>query len=288
MEQSISKFFKTARADIKLDHWSNSQDMSYRQCPIKWYLGSYLRLTKKDTKPALRKGLAVHKAMETFYCEHPKDRHPDLMIEAHHQYLMDAPYKDAEERQKEMQIGESVLLQYFNEYGKDESIPKATTEYAGEIIVPGTDIPFVFRIDLAVLEGDRPFILDFKSGASPSAEDYMTYEMQLLRYIWALRELGIPAKDILYQTLKMPKTTRSMKSEFQRLRHTPSAKEIGWAVADMAMMLNEINRDGKLLYTNWKKDCAWSCDFHDVHLTAKLGGDPMPVLEELYKKRDEE
>lgn len=286
MENVITNFFKTARADIEIDHWSNSQDMSYRQCPMKWYMGHYLRLTRKDTKPALRKGLAIHKAMEPFYCVEPNDRALEIMIDAHRDYLMELPYSDANERNKDILVGENVLRQYFDNYGKDEEIPKAITEYAGKVIIPGTDIPFDFRIDLAVFDTDRPFILDFKTGASPNAEDYMTYELQLLRYVWAARESGIKVKDILYQTLKMPKSIKGV-SEFQRLRHTPSAKEVAWAVADMAMMINEINRPGKLLYTNWKKECAWSCDFHDVHLTAKLGGDPTTILNEFYKKREE-
>jgi len=279
MTDLLEPFYKTTRVPIKLDHWSEHQDKLFRKCPLAWYRNAVLKLKPKVKKEYFSKGTAYHDALETFYTLPPEERSMKLMLDKFEESVRAAATEDT----KIGNLVDSAVLvfdAYWKKWGADEKIPQAETEVSGEVEIPNTGgVKYVYRVDLLVRE-PQPFILDFKTGDKLDAEDLIAHDLQLPRYIWALVNSGLPVSTAIYQCIKTVSSGRG-KIELARRPITPSRREISWAVHDLAMVVNEVQREDRLIYHNYGFGCRF-CDYHDICLVAKSGGDPEAITQENY------
>ncbi len=282
MTQPLSVFYKTTRVPITLSHISHSQDQDFRSCSLKWYRHSVLKLEANVKKPALLRGLAFHEAFSRVYCLEPADRKLELLINGYEQYLTNnGNYPEAKPYQTDIAVGHSVLKAYWEKYGQDAAIPRAQTEWTGNVKIPHTEVMFTFRVDLLVL-GASPFILDFKTGERVDVETLITHDLQLPRYLWALSECGhTDVTSAVYQVIKTPRYASGV-TEFDRRVIKPSRREVAWAIHDLAMIVKEVQREDRLIYPVYSQMCANTCDYHQLCLVSKMGGDPQPLIEELF------
>lgn len=280
---------------IHVDHWSHSQDQTFRQCPLKWYRSSVLGLQKKVTSPALYRGLAVHDALEQFHSIVPKSRTKDVLDYYFEQYYREQR-KKIEDREKlkdfdewHQTVGQKVLQDIWNKYGNDPTIPKFShTEYTSHVDIKDTGVPYEFRLDALVLNVPTPFIFETKTMSRDNRGDFDIHDLQAPRNIWAInKDLKIdpPIEFLVYNFIVFPTKTRGTILSRHKVQPTPQA--INFAVQDLALVVNEAKRDDFVIYPKYGKSCQWSCDFYNLCMTQKQGnGDIDDMVENDYSIRE--
>lgn len=284
---SIDPLYKTTRVPIEVLRWSNSQDEAFRRCPLKWYRSSVLGLRPNVTKSYFLKGRAIHAAIQALYAEPPKNRDLELALRMFDAVLDQAGYADNSDYKHDLESGNKALKAYWAEYDRDEGLPAAEIELPIQVELPGVGKDYVGKVDIYFGSKDPPALMEIKTGAYASADDFVSYNVQAARYVWALSQMGHEVDTIIVQIVKTPKSLRS-DIGLERYYLRPTKKEIAWAVHDLAMMVNEVQREDKLIYPVYGQDCRGRCDYHDVCLTSKLGGDAAAVLEENFTVRVED
>ena len=127
--QPLSDYYSTRKIKVGLDHWSNSQDQDFRQCPLKWYRGHVLRLKAFQEKSYFVKGRAFHKAMEEFYKLSPGERTPKLLLDTYRAEILanESSYAVSEDMRSDLVLGDKALNTYWGTYFNDTQIPKSQT-----------------------------------------------------------------------------------------------------------------------------------------------------------------
>ena len=111
------------------------------------------------------------------------------------------------------------------------------------------------------------------------------FDLQLLRYVWAAAVTGFPVKKIGYQIIKLPRSSKGDVTVDRKWVY-PTKKQVAYAIHDLAMVVEEATRDNMLLFPNYKSDCEWSCDWFQLCMTSKMGGDAKTVEEKLFYTGD--
>jgi DNA-binding Lrp family transcriptional regulator len=266
--------------EIKLDHWSHSQDQDYRRCPYRWYCRSILKLRPKIPAAPLSLGYCIQSGLEAFYAVAPEHRSEEQLLETFKETfekggetLKDVAY---DEYQKQMNVGLKTLECYWGDVNEDEEIPACMTEVEERYPIPGTDVDFVVRLDALYL-GTIPFILENKVYSRLSVSELEMHDIQALRYYWVLRELGYPTKYIVYNVIN-PVNARGG-FNWERSWVEPTEKEIEWAVGDLPHIIKDLQRSKKVLYRVFSPFCARSCDYYLLCLTEKHGGDMLSIIQ---------
>ena len=127
-------------------------------------------------------------------------RKKDILIEAFN-YGMDVAdqYVSVKEYENDLDSGRNALAAYWEKYGQDEELLAAETELEFNVPLTKGDKPINFTgyVDFLFGGNEPPAIMELKTGASADIENFVSYNLQAPRYIWALGRIGISVRDVL-------------------------------------------------------------------------------------------
>lgn len=284
--------------DIKLKHWSNSQDQSFRKCRLKWYRSTVLGLMPKKISDPLYRGLSVHYALQQFHSLDVLNRTLDALLGHFTDYynsrlIVAAATGDTDEQSSltdwRDNIGVPTMSQIWRTYNRDADIPKLSfTEYEDEVPIPGCDIPYKFRLDALVLNDTKPFIFETKTMSRDNRYLFDMHDLQAARNIWAINQAlkpQQPIRKVVYNFVVFPTTSRD--GILSRQVYEPSDAEILWAVHDLPEVVSEATRPSMVIYPNFTSMCKSTCEYYQLCLDAKLGMDIEPQISENYYIKSE-
>lgn len=287
--------FEPVLVPVKLKFWSHSQDEAFRHCPLKWYRNSVLHLINKHPQVSLVTGQLIHYALGKFYSLEPKERSQEVLIGAARAYLnkvLESRGSSIEEKdEKKLSSAITALQDYWLDKRQDSAIAKAKSEYRVAVLIPRTDVTFRASIDLYIPDPVDPYFVEIKSSFKLDMPLIELFDVQTLRYAWALQETGHPTRTMLRQGVGIA-SYPGRPTLLDRRKVTLNDREIAWAICDMQAMIQEISREDRLIFGNWGRSCQW-CSYFTLCTVEKTGGDVEMIMEEQYyqkehKEREEE
>lgn len=289
---------RTQTVPIRIDHWSNSQDGDFRRCKRKWWYSRGLGLKPKIIADPLHRGLTLHHALEVFHTLPPEERTEAVLIDAFTEYYLRAvesfeflSYAQRDEKVSELQewkntIGIRTIQQIWNTYGQDEDISAVSiTELADEIVMPGTDVPYQFRLDAIITTGDPPMIIETKTMKTNRTDKFEVFDQQSPRNLWAISQsLGIDINHVLYNFIVFP-GVRSNGRLIRKVVEFSKPAQLA-SVYDIPAVIEEAKRADLVVYPTFDSSCAYMCQFYDVCIMKKFGADPQPYIDAKYDIAD--
>ena len=296
---------------------SYSEMDTFRQCPLKHQL-SYKERWKKPWKigTPLSRGSLWHHLMEAHYTvimkHYPngKNRIPKNQIqavldeawEAVREYLYDSKTGAQDEDQV---IATWMYHGYVEMYGVDNDWQIIAIEYPFEVQLDdldGNPAPFALKGKIDILAMDRKlggfWIWDHKSGADLPTQMSLEIDDQFGGYTWAMHKLGYKMRGSMHSAArtKMNKGDQpgailngNVKKQTldQRFSRTPlnrtEQEQLNLARDFYAAAVNAYPPEDKRLPIYSSPDprqCAWKCDFKEIHLLARAGRDIHEVMKE--------
>lgn len=276
---------------------SYSQLSSFRQCPLKWRLGSIERLAPADRKPALSLGTAFHAMLQARYeafAAADRAGKPRSLAEAREEAFVALERASVEARMP----GDRVDLAIWMYEGYDQAY--GTDDDWGILAVETTvDVPFyrgvrfTGRIDLIVRERStgRIWIVDFKTGGGKDAsgaawQRELDLDDQFGLYHRAVSS-KVPKRDRLevfgtmYALIRSDRLKREMTLEerFGRYRMFRSEQTLDAIWSDAILTARAMGRTrtdvaaGRPVYSSPDPgQCRWKCDFVEPHLMVRATG----------------
>lgn len=303
---------------------SYSELDTYRMCPLKHMLG-YKERWKKPVRVGspLSRGSLWHHVMEVHYgviVSHypknggpiPESQHSVVLAEAWEAvkpYLFDPDNGTWDEDQDTIRW---MYEGYVEKYGVDNEWKIIAIEYSFLLPLPNREgqpsqYALKGKIDiLAQLRKDGSFwIWDHKSAKDLPTQFALEIDDQFGGYTWAMSVLGYkvmgsmhncartarnagdaPDADLTKKNIKKQTLDQRMKRTLLD-RSTREANNIAfdaWATAMNAYP--PPGRELPLYSSPDPRQCAWKCDFKEVHLLARKGRDIHEVLREYNFTQD--
>lgn len=292
---------------------SYSELDTFRQCPLKHFLGYKQRWTKeKGEESALTRGTYWHNVMEA----HGK------VLQKHQQNPEERPspayerriLAQAEEKVEELLFdrfgnplnGNSELINWMYEghvqqYGLDREFTTVGIELAFQVPLPWPDgrpshYHLKGKIDRLVKDayGDL-YVVDEKSCKDLPKDFEMQIDDQFGLYWWGLGQLGFKVAGAIYAAARTTRNVadfpdyegkskpQTLDQRFQRYYLHRTDKELR-ALADdaFAAARNAYPPKGMQLPLYSAPDvrqCGWKCDFKEAHLMLRQGFDVKYVME---------
>jgi hypothetical protein len=192
---------------------------------------------------------------------------------------------------------------YTQHHGCDPAWRILDVEYnglapLGTITTPDgpRDVVLDYRIDLVVEDFERGgvFLVESKSTAQLTSKFAMELDDQTGLYEWAFLASDHPLAGEVNGTIRSetkktmnagdkPGATRgkaqTLDQRFQRLTVPRSPRELAALAAD-ALAATQAAYGGNLpVYSAPNpSECGWKCQFKEVHVLARKGGTPLPIL----------
>lgn len=285
---------------IELDHWSHSQDSSFRRCKLKWFRQAVLGWRSKVQPIFFERGNSIHHALEQFHSIDPKDRSMEILIHYFNEYRfkrvgeLSGQEGVNPESIKEFEdwcdkIGLDTINEIWHTYEEDEDIPKLSfPEYEDIAEIEGIDVPYKYRLDLLGISSVPPFIMETKTMAFDYRKDLDIHDLQSPRNIWAINKslnLPNPIKTIIYNFVVFPTKTRH--TILQRKKVTPTDAEVLYAIGDLANVIKEAIRPDLQIYPSFSIKCKHEkCEFYQLCLQEKIGnGDIDTIVDAEFTER---
>ena len=282
---------------------SYSQLSAFRQCPLKWQLGSIERLTPPIAKPALSLGTAFHAMLQARYeafAAADAARTPRSLPKAREEALV-ALVKAADGARMpadRVDLAAWMYDGYDERYGTDDDWEILAVEYTVDVPFY-RGVRFTGRVDLIVRERStgRVWVVDFKTGAGKDAsgaawQRELDLDDQFGLYHRAISS-KVPKADRLevfgtmYALIRSDQLKRPMELDerFGRYRmfRSESTLDAIWSDAmltarAMGRVRAEVTR-GKPVYSSPDPGtCRWKCDFVEPHLTSRANGRDIVVV----------
>ena len=184
---------------------SNSLAKSYLRCQRQYDYKYHRLLTPKTHGLPLYRGNWLHELLEARYKTGDwQKRHKELtqdfltLFEEERELYGDQPT-----------ICGKIMESYDYRWNKDEeywTILEVEKEY--EIELPGSNHTFVFKIDLLMEDEYGIWLVEHKSHKTIPDDTYRFIDIQTARYIWALKELGIPIIGVMWNYLRTKEPTK--------------------------------------------------------------------------------
>lgn len=291
---------------------SYSELDTFRQCPLKHYLGYKQRWTKEKAEDsALGKGTLWHKTQEAH--QDVLQRHQQNPTQQRGPAYEREILREAKAAAAQVYLGEGgkqtptqELIQwmyegYVERYGLDREFSIVGTEIGFLVPLPWPDgRPSHYylkgKIDRLVRDGfGQLWIEDHKSCGNLPNDFEMQIDDQFGLYWWAVQKLGWKVEGAI---LSAARTTRnqadfpdyegkskpqSLDQRFQRYYLNRTDRELK-ALADdaFAVARNAYPPKGQALPLYSAPDvrqCGWKCDFKEAHLMLREGLDLKYVME---------
>lgn len=283
-----------------------------RQCPYKHRLSYVERWRSPRVGPALARGTSWHTAMEMWY-----DRSRGSLEERYQQVRS---YFNQDKPEQERGEHDDLLWWMFDgyqrHYGDDPDWKILAIELPFQVALryPKKDgtlgkrspIHLKGKIDLLVLWNGRLWIVDHKTGRNLPQDKELALDDQFGLYTWALRELGRPVFGSLHNAVRTfkpkpdnrPENADGLKlnkdgsvssnqppgtlpeDRFKRTLLNRTDQELTTIAAEAFETLHGIYyRGNKERHPN-SDTCKWRCDYLEVCLGGRKGGNERRLLED--------
>lgn len=292
---------------------------SYRQCPLKHFLGYRQRWTKPTTDDSpLTKGTLWHNVMEDHYNTlmefQQKNRGRQLGPVQQIRALAEARkrvqkwFRDGTADQTPLQeLVEWMYDGYVEKYGADPQWKILGVEYRAAAYLPDPlgirgDRPIIIKakLDLVVMDYTtrQVWIIDHKSGANLPNQMDLEIDDQFGLYTWFMKIEGLAVTGSIHNAARTtrnkadwpdydgPKSNKPQTLE-QRMHRSYLNRgdlELENIAQDAAMVSYHIHPvEGAVVPLYSAPDprsCGWKCDFKEVHLLARAGRNLNEVLPE--------
>lgn len=297
----------------KIQIVSYSELDTFRQCPLKHFLGYKQRWTKeKGEDSALTKGTYWHKVMETH----------SLVLQKHQQNPTQARsprydleiLRDAREQVAELFFDEhgnylnsnSELMEWMykghvERYGTDREFTTVGVEIGFQVPLPWPDgrpshYHLKGKIDRLVRDGfGNLWIIDEKSCGNLPNDFELQIDDQFGLYWWAVQKLGWKVEGAIFAAARTTRNQadfdsyegkskpQTLDQRFQRYYLNRTDKELAALANDaFAAARNAYPPKGAQLPLYSAPDtrqCGWKCDFKEAHLMLREGFDVKYVME---------
>lgn len=295
-----------SQVDKRVKIVSYSELDAARQCFFKHEMAYKERWTPPTESPALARGTAWHKLMETHYgmirerLRGEAAWTDDQIIEAVFRiHLAD----DNGQQSKEQELLEWIYRGHVEYWGFDDDWRVQAVEFSPTVWLPSpsghrSNFKLKLKIDLVVkikIAGKwQLVIVDHKTGKDLPKQKELDIDDQFGLYTWAMRQLG---HDVLYSIHNAARTHRNVDQvkHFQpldeRFRRTPTHR----TDIELDVLAHEAYQWAKLAYQHKIGEaprsanpdtCSWKCPFTDACLYGRKGGDHRRMLEDMGFRQD--
>lgn len=248
---------------------------AFRQCPFKHDLAYRQRWQSDIQSPALSRGNAWHKILETRY-RGQQDGDPVRAL-AQIEGLLRMDDGDQSEEQELLEWMYDGYCDMWDTEDEREWTIKAV-EYKS--FAPLSDrFTLKVKIDVLGVRRGRLWVWDHKSGKNLPKDKELDLDDQMGLYIWCMRQMGFPVAGAIYSAARTQRnqTYQPLDERFVRipLRRTDVeldniARE---ALATAERMWPEGEDRFSMRERNTNTDtCRWRCDFTEGCLSSRKGG----------------
>lgn len=296
---------------------SNSEVQTHKDCPRKWWLAWYRKLTPKqrtvnevrDTGTRVHLALGAHyetagamDPMKTLDYVQKLDR--EVFMEQFLHVPVDGEALAKLNSQFDLeQAMVSGYLEWVQETGVDADLEVIEVERYVEVEFDhgdrlNGDIKLIAKIDARVRSNSNghEYFIDHKTGDFPNGQ-LLKLNQQMLHYILILHHLGITVDGALYNTLRRVKRTRAATPPFYRrdeIHH--NSYEIDSYRSMLIGALTQIERAEDMLKIGAdhhiecpprpSRDCAWKCPFLKICHMFDDGSRVEAAIEAYYEVRN--
>ncbi|MGI9138841.1 MAG: ATP-dependent helicase [Sediminibacterium sp.] len=243
---------------------------NYLKCPLHFYYNSLIRVPAGKSE-ATTFGSAIHDALNKFFKkmqDAPQSEFPDMQIlvqdfnyymHRHREAFTTQEFKD------KMELGETVLIKYYERYIKEWN-KVVTTEYRiNNVIV--NDIPLKGAIDKVEFNGKQVVVVDYKTGNIENAREKLKgpndknpnggdYWRQAVFYKILLNH---HPKNWEVVSAEFDFVEPNKKKEFEKIKVLITDADITTVTQQIKLVWEKIQQ--KEFYTGCgKEDCHW-CNF---------------------------
>lgn len=188
---------------------SHSKILTWKRCHKLYDYKYNQKLQKKLKNGNLYLGSLVHEALESFF----KGKNPELIFEVYEKKFDKLFDEEKAELGGLIALGLDMFTRYVNFYDHEEY---TVIEVEKQILVPLTDdIELEGKIDLIVSDKrGRILINEHKTCKSIPDEAVRMADVQTVIYWWALKQMGIEARGVIWDYLrkKIPTVPTLLKS----------------------------------------------------------------------------
>lgn len=272
---------------------SYSELDSFRQCPMKHDLG-YKQRWQRPTKAgsALDKGSTWHALLEDHYGVLLQAQREGWrldsarIIEQLDQIRLRHCYDERGEQSEVQSLIEWMYDRYVRNWGLDDDWEIVAIEHHAEFYLPTPNggrsrFKLKMKLDLVVKENGRLWIVDHKSGRNLPDQKNLEFNDQFGLYTWGLRHMGRKVLGAIHNA------TRTQRNKNDSLEAQPpeslnARKRLNRNDHELNLIAIEAYKTARLAYsipvreaprhTN-EDTCGWRCDFRDVCIASRKGGD---------------
>lgn len=244
---------------------SNTRVGNFQRCAQR-YVWSYLDKVEVDKTAGLRRGEALHAALESFY----RGELAGTLLSTRIDQALTAAWNNFEPTGEDMledwELMQRILLRYFREVALQDQWVVREVELTWNT---PTDYPFSLtgRIDLMVQAGGRNFIVDHKFNKQVS-DRHLPVDPQVSTYLLLARILGIEVHGVIYNIIRMTEGGVAVKEPVvrQTVRRT-SAWLDRWEqqLMSLSQQIEEFHANPGAAWQlrNFGANCHWDCSFYE-------------------------
>lgn len=297
---------------------SYSELDTFRQCPMKWDLGYRQGWKPTVEKEAFRLGHIWHEIMERHYLtikEWQDENHGGSTRSPHRgsfgeTELLELCAGEVGPVMDKLDVETRALMEwayagYVEMYGCDPDWRIIATEQKGEVPLTEDGRPLVWVIDLVVedLDYGGVWIVDHKFPGDLASDTEIDLDDQLGLYwfAWAIsghetakrvngamlnesrkkQNVGDKIPVPLFANGKPKGKPQTLEQRFRRTRTSRTLDELQMIAEDARKVVKAmalLEREDALYSSPNPKQCAWKCDFREIHIQARSGSIPVAEI----------
>lgn len=193
---------------------SVSQQRALLRCPKRFEYRYIRQLRPRRDDARFLLGRAVHHFLEIYYgslVKHPNKENAERVAWAAFERHVQDNFPEDDEAHAQADLAEGMLRNYCRWARDNDNFVVLGTEVPFEVDVSGVNFRGIF--DSIIEIGNEYWIMEHKTATQIKTEHTLR-DRQISAYVWAARELGLPVKGVLYNTLKkaVPQKPRILKS----------------------------------------------------------------------------
>lgn len=278
--------------------FSHSSMSTFRRCRVR-YKWSYIDNLVTPSGIGQMRGTVGHAVLGQWYKDMGKmseeQRDYNAMKLASDMFTIEETNRQAS-LESEWELMQVILPRYFDWARANDNFSEILDiEYKFEIDIMGT--PLIGYIDGIVKIKDSIWLLEHKFNKQVSM-NHIDLDPQMSMYLLAAYKLGINARGVLFNVIRVAEGGVAAKSPVERrmvYRNLEGLSTIEMEIEEQIKEMNDFHKNGGIVYRNPTKDCTWDCSFYDACLLINDCGNADSVLKkfevrepEVEKETDEE